>query len=459
MQLKTSANNMFRFTIRKDEFLRIKLFWLIKLRWIIFFTASFFLIFQKIFLSSSSLGDSSKILFVTIVVGLCNAIFHFLHVYFKSDNSVINRNRAIFFFAQVIIDYACVTILISQYGFLPINLGVLYLPHIIISSIIFEEKKPGFFVLASSLFLIYWQLIIQEEKIQESFLASDLPRFYVNGSLALGLFSSMIFLFVFYLVSLLISFLIQRRKELQEKNIQLMQMEKEKQRYTLRATHELKAPFSAIQSYINVIQEGYLGDVNSKMMDVLNKIDSRCSSLSKMIQHIIQLSNLKTSRFDMDQFTDLDLIEFMKEKISLFESRAKVKNITIDFIHPKNYNVIVKCAHNLLDILFDNLIANALNYSHDFTSIKIIVSPPIGSEGVSIIVSDQGVGISLENTSKIFQEHFRTNEAAQINPLGNGMGLPIVQEIVRVHNGKIEVESELGKGSSFIIKLPLNLNT
>lgn len=453
--------------MRKSDFLQIRLYWLIQLRWIVFLILSLLATLQHFQLLRFFIGGIVTIKSVIFILGGANLFFYLIYLFFHNKYDSLSKIRVYFFFAQVFVDYLCVTMLIDKYGMIPINLAVLYLPHVIITSIVFEKFRPGLLVMLASLIIIFIMTLQQSRLIDEAFTSYLELGFNLSGSLALLLFNISLFVFIFYLVSLLVKFIAQNKRELLEKNQQLMNLDAEKQKYTLRATHELKAPFSAIQSYIGVILEGHVGEINPKVREIMGKIDLRCSSLTKMIQNIIQLSNLKTSVFKEGEFVNTEVIKVLRSKIEQHSSYATSKQIRIELeVKSEGEGALsIKVIPNLFEILFDNLIINAIHYSKENSKIRVVISrgkivssgPHLEREAMVYEVIDQGIGIAAKNIDKIFNEHFRCNDAAAINPSGNGMGLPIVKEIVRLHFGEIKVESEVGVGSRFIVTLPTDI--
>ncbi len=454
---------MFIPTFKRHEILWQKIIWLIHMRWGVFFAFSFLLLVMGLF-PQVNIVFQSKIVplyFVTIILGVFNFLLNLFYSHYYDKDSVIKSWRIdnIFFFLvffQVFIDYSCVTILITSFGFMQFNLTTLYLPHIIISAIIFERKIVSLCLVWLSLLTIFILLYTKPGLLERSVEYGYFDPFH--HPLAFGVFITIVFHVIFYLTNILSSMIAERRTELLEMNEQLISVDMEKQNFTLRATHELKAPFAAIQSYIKVIKGGYVGEVNPKIKDIVDKIDKRCSLLSKMIKDIIQLSNLRTSIFEEKDYQKTSVLLFIKNIIEKFSPQLQVKKMQINFSSNFDEKFCMMLMPELFEIALDNLITNSIRYSLENTAINIKANKFIAGNKFTFSITDEGIGIPEENIDKIFDEHFRSKNAVNFCADGNGMGLAIVKQTIELHSGKIYVFSELGKGTEFIVNIPLDID-
>ncbi len=229
----------------------------------------------------------------------------------------------------------------------------------------------------------------------------------------------------------------------------LQEMNVEKTKYLLYATHQLKAPFAAIQSYVDIMLDGYAGQLSQQTRDVVLKIRERCELLTNVIKEMLELAKLK-SRDDGDvSFKKIDITNILSASVQKCQVLAVAKDIHIDFKPPLETFYISGNAKQV-DILFTVLLENAINYSTNGTEIKIIINK-INTSQVYVAVKDHGIGISEKNLSLIFNEFFRSNNAVEFHNNGTGLGLSIAKEIANIHNTNIQVESTLGGGSNFSV--------
>ncbi len=256
--------------------------------------------------------------------------------------------------------------------------------------------------------------------------------------------------------------IVERTEELEKANVnleselleyeklsrKLQEMNEEKSKYLLYATHQLKAPFSAIQSYADIILEGYSGEISQRTKDIILKIKERCELLSNVIKEMLELSKLK-SRDEQFRFEKINIIDILSNVIKRFHVSAKAKDIKIESDEMEK-DLYIKGDKKQIDTLFSILLDNAINYSPKDDKINIIIKR-IGATQLLVGVKDYGIGIAEKNLGKIFNEFFRSNNAVEFNKNGTGLGLSMAKEIATIHNTNIQVESEINKGSSFSV--------
>ncbi len=255
--------------------------------------------------------------------------------------------------------------------------------------------------------------------------------------------------------------IIERTEEIEKVNIRLekemleyekisqklQEINRAKSKYLLYATHQLKAPFAAIQSYVDIIIDGYTGEIPQRTGDIVTKIKNRCELLSRVIKEMLELESLKTQ--DVSELKKINIGAIISDIIKRFKVIAKSKNIAISSSHLED-PLYVKGIEKQIQILFSILLENAINYSPVSTVIKFIIKKMDGNQ-LYICVQDEGIGIPEKNLGNIFNEFFRSNNAVEFHKNGTGLGLSIAKEIAEIHNTSIHIESELGKGCCFSV--------
>jgi signal transduction histidine kinase len=235
-------------------------------------------------------------------------------------------------------------------------------------------------------------------------------------------------------------------------NEKLHQINNEKTKYLMHATHQLKAPFAAIQSYTDLILEGYTGSIPKMTLEIIGKIKERCIMLSNSIQDMLELANLKSLVMENVHLAPCSLDGIIASVVNHLADLAAARQIKIE-VPPVGRDIRVKCNRNQILILLSNLLENAIYYSPGGATVTLAVDAAAPSF-VKLAVIDQGIGIDAKNLGRIFDEYFRANQAVAVNQQGNGLGLAIAREIAQIHHTTIEVESTLGKGSTFSFRLP-----
>ncbi|MBU0713805.1 MAG: HAMP domain-containing histidine kinase [Verrucomicrobia bacterium] len=247
-------------------------------------------------------------------------------------------------------------------------------------------------------------------------------------------------------------------KELEQKiieyeklNEKLQQINNEKTKYLMHATHQLKAPFAAIQSYTDLILEGYVGEIPKTTRAIVEKINKRCILLSDSIKDMLELANLKSLVKENIQMSGCPLDSIISSVVKHLAALTVSREIKIS-VPATLDDVFVQCNRNQILILLSNLLENAIYYSPNGATISIAFKA-VPASLVKISVTDHGIGIDEKHLPRIFEEYFRANKAVAVNERGTGLGLAIAMEIAEIHGTKIEVESTLGKGSVFSFHL------
>ena len=250
-------------------------------------------------------------------------------------------------------------------------------------------------------------------------------------------------------------------KELQQQvysfqllNEKLQDINDEKTKYLVNATHQLKAPFAAIQSYVDILLAGYADNLSDKVISIVEKVKIRCELLSRSIREMLELANLNSCVEENINMEYSCLNVAVNGVIEMVSSIAEHRNIDIVFTRCTG-NCITKCNPDQIKTLVQILIENAINYSNDNSSIEVsLVEGP--STRTTLTVTDHGIGIASKNLKLIFKEYFRSNAAVKKSTSGTGLGLSIAKRIAQIHRTDILVDSTPGEGSSFKVAFSLS---
>lgn len=235
----------------------------------------------------------------------------------------------------------------------------------------------------------------------------------------------------------------------QRLNEKLQQINNEKTKYLLNATHQLKAPFAAIQSYADILLEGYSDHIGERSLAIIGKIKDRCILLSGLIRKMLELANLNSAIIENIPMKKENLIDIISLILENETGILEKRNITVDFSHSGEKEEIL-CNRDQIATLIEILLENAVNYSHDGSRIIINLEKDKANRLI-FSISDEGIGIEEKNLSKIFNEYFRSYKAVETYENGTGLGLSIARRIAKLHNTDIMVDSTPEKGSTFII--------
>lgn len=226
-----------------------------------------------------------------------------------------------------------------------------------------------------------------------------------------------------------------------------LRTEKERRDFLASVTHELRTPLHLIQGYLEAIQDGVVGkdDEAGHIQLVLDE----AKRLARLVQELQDLNRLERTQTLSPEI--IGVADFFQELNQLFQGRAHAHGIKLEFINSSELHV--RADRDRLRQVFINLLDNAIRHMPGGGVMK--VSAAVKEHGaVSFSISDQGEGIPPESLSKIFDRFYRVDKARSRKEGGMGLGLSIVKQIIDAHGGKIEVESQVGQGTTFKIELP-----
>ena len=220
--------------------------------------------------------------------------------------------------------------------------------------------------------------------------------------------------------------------------------------FAYKISHDLKSPVVAIQSLLSAMQGGFAGDVPPKQKEILDRCINKQEQLLQLIRDLLNLAEGQMPT-EGQKVVPIQIDAVAAEAVKLLETVSQERGISIHYRHPE-HPVSFHEVPGDFQRLFCNLLDNALRYTPAGGKVELMLGND--NEKISIMVKDTGMGIDPEYKEKIFDEFFRTPEAKKCQTGGTGLGLAIVKGIVQRYHGAIQVESELGKGTSFYITLP-----
>jgi two-component system phosphate regulon sensor histidine kinase PhoR len=233
---------------------------------------------------------------------------------------------------------------------------------------------------------------------------------------------------------------------------ELKKLEQMRKDFVANVSHELKTPVTSIKGFTETLLDGAMNDKDSldAFLTIILKESDRLQSL---INDLLELSKIEQQGFTLTTM-EMDLRSLLEEVITLLSGKAEAKNIRLEFYSKQNH-VLINGDVNRLKQVFINLIGNAITYTPPEGNVKIILLEY--SKNVRIHVKDSGVGIKKEEIPRIFERFYRVDRDRSRNSGGTGLGLAIVKHLVEAHHGNINVKSDVGAGSEFIIELYKNL--
>ena len=215
--------------------------------------------------------------------------------------------------------------------------------------------------------------------------------------------------------------------------------------------HELRAPLAAIDSQVTAIRQGFVPD-REQQDAILDRAHLRLQGLLELVNDLLTLSRLD-ARAATREVRSQNLGTIAREVCALLQSTAQEHSLSLSLDVPDDLPLI-EADQREMTVVLTNLLSNAIKYNRPAGSVSVRLRDE--APYVAIEVSDTGVGISEDGQHRVFEEFYRERTPLTQMLAGTGLGLSIVARIVRSYHGAIDVHSELGTGSTFTVRLPLD---
>ncbi len=230
----------------------------------------------------------------------------------------------------------------------------------------------------------------------------------------------------------------------------LKQMDQMKSDFVSLVSHEIRSPMNSVLMQLKVILDGLAGDISAKQKEILGRASLRIQSLVDMATELLDLSKIESGLMVLEK-EDIQFNELVAEQVVFYKESANTKSIEINFRPTPGLPPVLANRQNMEEVL-SNLIANAINYTLQGGDIHLALGVENGY--LCITVEDTGVGLAAEDMERVFTRFYRVKNAKTRYVTGTGLGLSIVKSIVEAHQGTIELQSDLDKGSIFRVYIP-----
>lgn len=274
-------------------------------------------------------------------------------------------------------------------------------------------------------------------------------EFYINGipTLKYFLYTTE---YITYNNEEMILIIVDNVTELEMQKIKLEDLNKLKNEFLGMAAHDLRNPIGIIKMFSSFMLDFDNKNLSTDQLDLIKKINQNSDFMLQLLEELLDISKIESGKLELNMVQD-DYVEFA-------DSIVEINKV---FAHKKGISIIFKCENiplihfdkNKMEQVLNNLINNAIKYSFQNT----IITVEILEEGDLIVtkVIDQGQGIPQKELPLIFKAFHKTSVKSTGGEKSTGLGLAISKRIIEGHNGCIEVESKVGKGSTFCFKLPI----
>lgn len=228
----------------------------------------------------------------------------------------------------------------------------------------------------------------------------------------------------------------------------LKKLDQMKSEFVSTVSHDLRSPLTTIKGFVDLM--GVVGPLNEQQRDFVSRIQKGVTTITELINDLLDIGrieaevNLSMEKCNLDEII-IQSVEGLRE-----QAKGKQQNLVVDL--PPHLPPVWGNPLRLRQVA-DNLLSNAIKYTPAGGKITVWVDDY--DSQVALNVSDTGIGIPPEEQPRIFEKFYRVQSAETENITGTGLGLAIVKSIVEKHNGRVWVESEVGKGSTFTVLLPI----
>ena len=240
-------------------------------------------------------------------------------------------------------------------------------------------------------------------------------------------------------------------RELNEANAQLRELSAMKEEFLALTTHDLRSPLTVISGVINFFTSGRLGELTPEQKNMVEMMERNTQNLIELVNDLLDASKLEsgTMRLDAASISLRALIEELREEM---QPLAAEKEIALEELVPEDLPQLRADRAKLRRVLV-NLVSNALKFTPRGGRVRVNAARE--DSFVRVSVSDTGVGIPPDDLRDIFDKYAQARSRATRSEKGTGLGLYITRQLVELHGGKIEVKSEVGKGSTFSFTIPV----
>ncbi len=288
-------------------------------------------------------------------------------------------------------------------------------------------------------------LLLQEKKSQDAYSNEDIRLLdLVSHQAAMAIDNARLYTSLEQRVQ-------ERTEQLEEANRHLKKLDKAKTEFLSIASHQLRTPLSAIRGYLSLLIDGDYGEVSDTQKTVLGKTSDNVRRLVALVNDLLSLARIEAGTgpkgLNLEDVNFVDMVDVMVDELMV---KARNKNIKLVWERPEQ-EIVAEVDKEKMEQVVMNLIDNAINYT---LTGSVTVRLTEDKKGVTYSVQDTGIGIDKDNIDNLFAKFYRTQDAIKVRPDGTGIGLYLCKTVVESHQGKVWVESEAGKGSTFFVQLP-----
>ncbi|MBI2191245.1 MAG: response regulator [Planctomycetes bacterium] len=237
--------------------------------------------------------------------------------------------------------------------------------------------------------------------------------------------------------------------ELERSNERLQELDRMKSEFVSVVSHELRTPLTSIRAAISLLGDGCLGKLNEEQKEYIDLVQRNLDRLESLVLDVLNISRIESGRLQID-LLQADLRHLASDVVQMLAPQAKARQCALTAGVPENAR-FARCDPDKITQVLVNLVGNAIK--HNPERIRIGISAARDENRIRVTVSDNGIGIPLEDQPRIFERFYQVRRQSGGGSQGTGLGLAISRGLVEAHGGKLRLASEAGKGTAFSFDL------
>lgn len=247
-----------------------------------------------------------------------------------------------------------------------------------------------------------------------------------------------------------------QRKMIEEQRVsELIAVNKAKDEFISVASHQLRTPATGVKQYIGMVLEGYAGDITDAQRDMLSKAYESNERQLQIVSNLLRVAQVDAGKVILRR-ANVDVVQLIEDIIREQQTKFNQRNQKVTLSKQKQ-STLIHIDKSHFRMVLENIIDNASKYSPENTTVHVSIDAT--ARQVRIKIKDEGVGIKEGDQDRLFEKFFRIDNPLSTLVGGTGLGLYWAKKIVDLHEGEIRVESDEGKGTAFIITMPVATET
>ena len=239
---------------------------------------------------------------------------------------------------------------------------------------------------------------------------------------------------------------------LKKENEKLLKLNENKSDIISITAHQLRTSLSALKWILKMFIDEDLGKLTNEQSELIQKAFSSNERMLNLVNDLLTLSHSEDSLIKFN-FKKINILSLIEQTLFEFSGEANKKEIGLIFLRPESTLPLINCDEEMMRVVLQNLIENAIKYSNKDG--KVFISLKQNGGEIQISIHDAGIGINVEDRDNIFKKFYRAPNAQAKDIIGSGLGLFTTKNIVERHKGRIWFDNTQGVGTTFFVTLPI----